>query len=104
MTTLLLPDRTYEQRMDALRHANEVRTARAGLKRALQAGEITAADVLADPPALALSMRVFDLLIAQRWVGPARARAVLKVCQISPVKTVGGLSARQRGVLAEALA
>lgn len=100
----LAPDRSLDQRMASLRRANTIRTARSQLKRDLRAERTTAAAVLADPPDYALTMKVYDLLVAQRWVGPARARRVLVVCQIGPVKTIGGLTPRQRGVIAEALA
>lgn len=96
-------DRTHEQRMEALRKANRHRSARAALKRSLQARETTVGAVLADPQPFVLTMRVLNLLAAQRGYGPQKARMVLLTHQISPVKTVGGLSVRQRALLVEAL-
>jgi hypothetical protein len=45
-----VPGRSREQRLRALEQANEVRTARAKLKRELASGKIELVQILADPP------------------------------------------------------
>jgi hypothetical protein len=45
-----VPDRSREQRLVALEQANEVRTARAELKKELASGEIELVQILADLP------------------------------------------------------
>lgn len=100
----MVPSQTLERRTANLRRANAIRTARCALKRDLRAGRTSAAEILTDTPDYALSMKVYDLLVAQRAIGPVKARRTLVACQISPVKTIAGLSVRQRTVLAEALA
>jgi hypothetical protein len=98
-----VPERTVQQRMDALEGANRVRLRRAQLKRDLKARRVSVCDVLADPPAWVGTMKVFDLLLAVPKVGRTKANKMLRGCVVSPSKTVGGLSPRQRGVLLAAL-
>src|SRR4051794_13484326 len=62
------------QHLRALQRANEVRLARAELKRCVADGELTAADVVLESPWQAESMTLADLLMSQRrWAGPAAA-------------------------------
>jgi hypothetical protein len=90
------PERSIAQRMTALAHANEIRTDRAALKRDLKAGRVSVVSVLTDPPACAETMKVIDLLLALRGVGRVKAQTVLRLCKVSPSKTLGGMTARQR--------
>jgi hypothetical protein len=89
-------DRTTEQRLDALGRANHVRSARAVLKGELKVGDRRATDVLEHPPAYAQKMKVYDLLLATPRIGIVKARKMLAECEVSPSKTIGGLSDRQR--------
>ena len=91
---------TAEQRNSNLQHANEVRLARASLKRRINAGKITAAQVILEPPSAALNWEVGDLLTAQRRWGASRSRRLLGFNRISETRPVGALTARQRTVLA----
>lgn len=91
------PPRSLQQRMEALRRANEVRTRRARLKKDVKAGEVDPGSVL-DDPAYA-TMKLIDLLLAVPKVGRTKANRVLVMNRISPSKTLGGLSDRQRGAL-----
>jgi hypothetical protein len=95
------PAQTLEQRMRALRQANEIRSRRAALKKELASGRVRIEDVLAQPPAYAKTAKVHDLLLAVPKVGPARAARFLSRCRIAPSKTVGGMTERQRGELIE---
>ena len=104
MSTATVPssgtfERSMAQRLEALAHANEVRSARAGLKRDLKAGRTHAVNVLADPPEYVETMKILDLLLAAPKWGQVKAMYALRRCAISPSKTVGGLSARQRAAL-----
>jgi hypothetical protein len=45
-----VPGRSREQRLRALEQANEVRTARAALKKELASGKLELVQILADPP------------------------------------------------------
>jgi hypothetical protein len=103
MTETGVPERSVAQRRDALRTANEVRSYRAQLKRDLKARRVKAVDVLLDPEERVATMKVFDLLLAVPKVGRVKVNKILNGERISPSKTVGGLSARQRAVLAGVL-
>ena len=89
--------------MEALQRANEIRTRRAQLKRDLKAGRLSIHDVLLDPPDFVETAKVFDVLLAVPKYGRVKANKVLSQCRISPSKTIGGLSARQRAELVELL-
>lgn len=95
--------RTDEQRLRSLKLANEIRSARARMKRDIRSGFPSAAAVVADPPWFALTMKVGQLLEAIPGWGPVRARRTMRLLGVSEGKTLGGLSVRQRGVLAEYL-
>jgi hypothetical protein len=97
------PERSLVQRMDALQRANEVRTARAQLKRDLKAGRQSIHQLLLDPPAYLETAKVFDMLLAVPKYGRVKANKVLTQCRISPSKTIGGLSERQRNELVSLL-
>jgi hypothetical protein len=94
------PDRSVMQRREALERANEVRAARAQLKRDLRARRVRVHDLLLDPPAYLETAKVFDVLLAAPKYGRVKANKTLGRCKISPSKTVGGLSGRQRAELA----
>jgi hypothetical protein len=94
-----VPERTREQRMKALRRANEIRSARAQLKRDLKAGKVKIEQLLRDPPEYVLSAKAFDMIVAVPKYGRVKANKILTQCRISPSKTIGGLSERQRGEL-----
>jgi hypothetical protein len=86
--------------MDALRRANEVRVLRAQLKRDLKAGRVSIGVLLRDPPQYLETAKVFDMLLALPKVGSVKATKILQSCRVSPSKTFGGLSERQRSELA----
>lgn len=90
------PERSLNQRMDALARANEIRTHRAQLKRDLKAGRTSIHTLLMDPPEYLETAKVFDMLLAVPKYGRVKVNKVLTTCRISPSKTIGGLSERQR--------
>src|SRR4051794_41847559 len=93
------PERSLTQRMDALQRANEIRTRRASLKRELKAGRTQIHGLLLDPPEYLQTAKVFDLLLAVPKYGRVKVNRILTHCRISPSKTIGGLSERQRNEL-----
>jgi len=97
------PKRSLDQRMAALERANGIRSARAQLKRDLKAGRVKITELLAKPPEYVLTAKVFDMLLAVPKYGRVKANRVLNQCRISPAKTIGGLSERQRGELVDRL-
>src|SRR4028119_2517994 len=97
------PERSLNQRMDALQRANEIRSQRAQLKRDLKGGRISIHTLILSPPKYVETAKVLDLLMAVPKYGRVKANKVLGTCRISPSKTIGGLSARQRDELVAAL-
>jgi hypothetical protein len=93
------PERSLTQRLDALQRANEVRTKRAKLKKDLKGGRTSIHALLKDPPAYVKTAKVMDMLLAVPKYGRVKANKVLQQCRISPSKTIGGLSERQRAEL-----
>jgi hypothetical protein len=91
------------QHMLALQRANEVRLARADLKRRVAAGELAVAQVILECPWEAHSMAVADLLMSQRRWGQTRCRKFLAPLQMSEKKTIGSMTERQRRTLAAML-
>ncbi len=97
------PERSLVQRMDALQRANEIRTQRAQLKRDLKGGRVSIHDLLLDPPEYVSTAKVIDILMAVPKYGRVKVNKVLVQCRISPSKTIGGLSQRQRTELVSML-
>jgi hypothetical protein len=91
------------QHLRALARANEVRLARAELKRQVADGEVSAIDVILDCPWQAASMSVSELLCSQRRWGSTRCRKFLQSIPMSENKTVGSMTERQRQALAQLL-
>jgi hypothetical protein len=91
------------QHLRALARANEVRLARAELKRQVAEGEISAAHVILECPWEAASMTVSDLLTSQRRWGSTRCRKLLQSVPMSENKTVGSMTERQRNALSALL-
>lgn len=102
-TKTTTPERSLNQRMDALQRANEIRSRRAQLKKDLKGGRVTIDALLADPPDYLQTAKVFDMLLAVPKYGRVKANRVLTQCRISPSKTIGGLSERQRDELVQLL-
>ncbi|MGH2869967.1 MAG: hypothetical protein ACRDNK_20665 [Solirubrobacteraceae bacterium] len=91
------------QRLRALERANEVRLARASLKRGIALGQVSAAEVLLTSPPEAGSWPIGELLMSQRRWGATRCRKFLSRNQIMETKQIGTLTERQRRILAAAL-
>src|SRR5207248_11182940 len=97
------PQYAAPQYLRALVRANEVRLARAQLKRRVALGEIDVAEVIVRCPSAAHSMAVADLLMSQRRWGQTRCRKLLARLPMSEQKTVGSMTDRQRRALAAML-
>ena len=90
------PLRSLDQRMEALKRANDIRVRRAKLKRDLKDGDVQIEGILLDPPEYVSTAKVFDMLMAVPKFGRVKAARLLNQCRISQSKTVVGLSERQR--------
>ena len=107
--TVVEPQTRSDQRpdnsqcMQALARANQVRLARAALKRDISAGRRGVVEVVRESPWEVESMSLSELLCSQRRWGRARSRKLLSSIAMSEGKRVGTLTERQRGVLVAAL-
>lgn len=90
------PVRSLDQRMEALKRANDIRVRRAKLKKDLKDGRVQIETILLDPPDYVSTAKVFDMLMAVPKFGRVKAARLLNQCRISQSKTVGGMSERQR--------
>jgi hypothetical protein len=90
------PLRSLDQRMEALKRANDIRVKRARLKKDLKEGRVSIDQILREPPEFVSTAKVFDMLMAVPKFGRVKAARFLNQCRISQSKTVGGLSDRQR--------
>ena len=88
------------QHMQALQRANEVRLARAELKRNIGEGAITVDEVILTCPWEAASMTIAELLTSQRRWGTTRCSKFLAGIGMPETKTVGSMTERQRSLLA----
>ena len=95
--------RGTSQCMEALARANEVRLARAALKREISAGRRSITEVIMESPWEVESMSLGELLCAQRRWGRARSRKLLSSTSLSEGKRVGTMTERQRRILVAAL-
>ncbi|HEY5709339.1 MAG TPA: integration host factor, actinobacterial type [Solirubrobacterales bacterium] len=90
------PERSLDQRVDALKRANDIRTARSKLKKDLGQGRASIETLLLDPPDYVMTAKVFDMLLASPKCGRVKTNRLMNQARISPSKTIGGLSVRQR--------
>lgn len=88
------------QHVQALQRANEVRLARARLKRDIGRGAVSVAEVILDSPWEAASMTIAELLTSQHRWGTARSSKFLAGIGMSETKTVESMTERQRTLLA----
>ena len=102
-TSSAAPERSLDQRMEALKRANDIRSQRAQLKRDLKAGKAKIQTLLLDPPEYVQTAKVIDMLLAVPKYGRVKTNRILNQCRISPSKTIGGLSQRQRDELVSQL-
>ncbi len=91
------------QHMQALQRANEVRLARAELKRQVGEGAATVQDIVRACPWEAASMTIAELLTSQRRWGTTRCSKFLAGIGMPETKTVGSMTERQRSLLATLL-
>jgi hypothetical protein len=98
--TTAAPERSRAQRRYARALANQIRTAH---KRELKAGRASIHLLLMNPPDYMETAKVFDILLSVPKYGRVKVSKVLQVCRISPSKTIGGMSERQRAELVSML-
>ena len=63
------------------------------------AGKVQIEGLLLDPPEYLETAKVFDMMLAVPKYGRVKVNRILNQCRVSPSKTIGGLSVRQRSEL-----
>src|SRR3954467_14969445 len=91
------------QHLQALERANQVRLARAELKRRVAAGQMSATEIVLACPPEAEGIAVSDLLMSQRRWGRTRCRKFLATIPLTENKTIGSMTDRQRRAFATML-
>ena len=91
------------QHMQALQRANEVRLARAELKRNVSVGTISVREVILQCPWEAASMTLVELLLSQRRWGTTRCSKFLAQIGMPEAKAIGAMTDRQRLALVAAM-
>jgi hypothetical protein len=100
---LTTEDLALAQRRAALKRANNVRTMRAALKRALASGLCLPDPYLERPRAWMKTWRIADFLVTLPAWGPIKVRRLLAECQISQDARIGNLTTRQRNAILAAV-
>ena len=80
------PVRSLDQRMDALKRANDIRVRRAQLKKDLKNGKVKIEAILGDPPEYVSTAKVFDMLMAVPKFGRVKAARFLNHVPDQPVE------------------
>lgn len=95
---MTVPDRSVDERSEALHQALEARRRRAQVKEDLKQRKIDLVDVLkmADDDPVLMRTRVIDLLCALPRVGPKTALRIMAQVDISESRRIQGLGIRQR--------
>jgi len=97
---MALPELTDEQKRQALKKAQEVRSKRAQIRARLKKGEMTLDEVLANADDDVIGkMRVAYLLESLPRIGKVRARQIMEEIGIDENRRVRGLGVRQKEAL-----
>jgi hypothetical protein len=93
-TQFSAPERSLQQRMEALERANRIRSARAAWKDDVKRHPELRTAPFADPSFA--TMKAETYLMAMPKVGRTKARKILHQARVSPSRTLGGMTERQR--------
>jgi hypothetical protein len=96
-------DRLRTERVRALERANQVRSARAIMKRRIASGELTAAEVILTHRWEIDGMSIGEILLSQARWGSKRCREFLDGVAMRENKLIGSMTERQRTAVAALL-
>ena len=97
------PQRTVDERRNALEEANRVRFARAAAKRDLKSGELGIFELLMDPSEELRGAKVEEMLLSMKGMGRIKVTRIMREAGVSRSKTLVGLTHGQRDRLIRAL-
>lgn len=92
-TQLTPPERTHDQRLAALAHANEIRVYRAGIKAEIMQAHVDLIDLRDDPQMQ--TAKVIDFLRCVPKIGKVKASRAMQAAGCSPSKTFAGMTEGQ---------
>jgi hypothetical protein len=92
-----------ESRRTAIARAKRIRSARAGLKRAVAAGHTAAATIISESPSELGTMPVEQIVSSQPWWGPVRSRRLLRLAFVPEGQDLRSLTQWQRDTLVSML-
>lgn len=99
---MALPQLTLEEKKDALKKAQEVRSKRASIRQNLKSGTTTLRDVLTNiNNDVVLKMKVTYLLESLPRIGKVKTRKIMGDIGIHETRRVQGLGLRQKQALIE---
>ncbi|HHY47026.1 MAG TPA: integration host factor [Firmicutes bacterium] len=101
---MALPRLTAEQKMSALRKAQEMRSKRSEIRQGLKEGRLTLESVLSSQDDAISRMRVAYLLESLPRIGRVRTRRIMEEIGIHESRRIQGLGVRQREALLKRLA
>lgn len=88
-----------DQRMRALDHANEVRSARKAIKAQLKTHELELAALIAQPPPEVETAEVGEVLMWMPGIGRSRVKHILGPTGVSRTLPLGDLSEKRRSAI-----
>ena len=101
---MALPKLTADEKMAALRKAQEMRSRRAQIRQSLKEGRLTLEKILNGPADDVISrMRVAYLLESLPRIGRVRTRKIMEEVGIHESRRIQGLGVRQREALLKRL-
>lgn len=101
---MAVPNLSTEERANALKKAQEMRSQRMALRKELKAGKITLAEVLKREDEIVTRMKVKYLLESLPNVGKITAASLMEEIGINESRRIQGLGKRQMAMLLEKLA
>ncbi|MBR5328578.1 MAG: integration host factor [Firmicutes bacterium] len=101
---MAVPNLSTEERANALKKAQEMRSQRMALRKELKAGKVTLAEVLKREDEIVTRMKVKYLLESLPNVGKITAASLMEEIGINESRRIQGLGKRQMAMLLEKLA
>lgn len=99
----IVPVLTMQEKMDALKKANELRFEMAEIRKDLKARRYTAYELINRGGETVERMRIIYLLESMPAVGRTKAERIMSELGVGPTKRVQGLGVHQRKALLEYL-
>lgn len=80
-----------------------IRSRRSEIKARITVGELDVREIITEPPIVLRTTAVLEILACVPWIGPARARAILRRCGVDERAVFGWLAPKRRWQIAAAI-